>query len=295
MAKAKKGGLGKGLDALFVDNQTPDIENGVTMVRVSDIEPNKEQPRKHFDDQALSELADSIQQHGVLQPLLVRPMESGSYQLVAGERRWRASRMAGLLEVPVVIKEMDDKEAMEVALIENLQREDLNPVEEALGYKQLMDTYTLTQEQIAQRVGKSRPVVANALRLLRLPEPVVGMLRDGKITSGHARAILSLENEELMLETARKAADGAVSVREIENLAKQGRRQDKEKVSSPSGEHDLIWGEKNFYHEMELALSQELHRKVKITEKNDKGTLEVAFYNKEELVDLVQRLAKIEG
>ena len=191
MAKLKKGGLGKGLDALFVENDTGDTSS-VTL-RISEIEPNREQPRKYFDEEALTELADSIRQHGVIQPLLVRPMENGTYQLVAGERRWRASRMAGLTEVPVVIKDLSEIEAMELALIENLQRQDLNPIEEAVGFQQLMERYSMTQEQVASRVGKSRPAVANALRLLNLPEQVVAMVQSGEVSPGHARALLKLE------------------------------------------------------------------------------------------------------
>ena len=167
MTKTKKGGLGKGLDALFMDNETAD--SGIVTLRLSEIEPNKDQPRKVFSEESLNELADSIKEHGVLQPLLVRPLSTGGYQLVAGERRWRAIRMEGLREVPVVIRDMDEEQAMEIALIENLQREDLNAIEEASGYKMLMERYGMTQEQVAKRVGKSRPAVANALRLLNLP------------------------------------------------------------------------------------------------------------------------------
>ncbi|MEG1869343.1 MAG: ParB/RepB/Spo0J family partition protein, partial [Oscillospiraceae bacterium] len=184
MAKPRKGGLGKGLDALFMDNENAD--SGTVTLRLSDIEPNENQPRKHFDERALLELADSIKEHGVLQPLLVRQMDSGVYQLVAGERRWRASRIAGLTEVPVVIHDLTDSQVMEIALIENLQREDLNPIEEARGYKNLIDTYDLTQEQVAKKVGKSRPVVANALRLLSLPGEILPMVEAGDISAGHA-------------------------------------------------------------------------------------------------------------
>ena len=181
---ARKSGLGKGLDALFVDNST-DHANGVVTLRISEIEPNKNQPRKDFDENALAQLADSIAEHGVLQPLLVRPMTNGGYQLVAGERRWRASKMAGLSEVPVVVQEMTDTEAMEIGLIENLQREDLNPVEEAMAYKRLIDEFHLKQDEIAERVGKSRTAVTNAMRLLKLSEKVQQMLIDEMITAGH--------------------------------------------------------------------------------------------------------------
>ena len=211
---ARKSGLGKGLDALFVDNST-DHANGVVTLRISEIEPNKNQPRKDFDENALAQLADSIAEHGVLQPLLVRPMTNGGNQLVAGERRWRASKMAGLSEVPVVVQEMTDTEAMEIGLIENLQREDLNPIEEALGYRELIDAHQMTQDMVAQRVGKSRPVVANALRLLNLPDGVVKMVRSGALSAGHARALLSIDDPEEQNLMAKKAADGLLTVRDI--------------------------------------------------------------------------------
>ena len=187
----KLGGLGKGLDAIFIENDTNDSNNNV-FLKISDIEPNRDQPRKDFNEEALRELADSIATHGVLQPLLVRPLAGGGYQLVAGERRWRASRMAGLSEVPVIIREMTDSEMTQIALIENLQREDLNSVEEALGYKSLMDAYNLTQDEVAKAVGKSRPAVANVMRLLNLPEEIQNMLKEGKISAGHARALLGI-------------------------------------------------------------------------------------------------------
>ena len=198
MAPKKKNGLGKGLDALFIDNSTEDVKSAVKL-NINDIEPKRDQPRKTFDEAALSELADSIALHGVIQPLLVRPISDGGYQLIAGERRWRASRLAGLTEVPVVIREMTDSEAMELALIENLQREDLNPIEEAEGYKLLMDTYSLTQEQAAERVGKSRPAVANAMRLLSLPKEVLDLIKEGRISSGLGRTLLGLNDKSMML------------------------------------------------------------------------------------------------
>ena len=202
---AKKGGLGRGLDALFADNSIEEIAStSAVKLKIMDIEPNRDQPRKIFDEDALAELADSIAKHGVIQPLLVRPMPDGSYQLVAGERRWRASRMAGLTEVPVVIKELSDDEAMALALIENLQREDLNAIEEAQGIKALMDTLSLTQDEAAERVGKSRPAVANALRLLKLPDSVIALVSDGKLSPGHARALLGFKDEQDIIEKMRK-------------------------------------------------------------------------------------------
>ena len=196
MAAKNKGGLGKGLDALFMDNSIEEEAKSAVKLKINDIEPNRAQPRKSFDEEALEELANSISTHGVIQPLLVRPLADGGYQLIAGERRWRASRMAGLTEVPVVIREMSDSEAMELALVENLQREDLNPIEEAQGLALLMETYGLTQEQAAKRVGKSRPAVANSMRLLSLPQEVLAMVERGELSAGHARTILALENAE---------------------------------------------------------------------------------------------------
>lgn len=292
MARAK-GGLGKGLEALFVDNNTSDIPT--TSLKLTEIEPNKEQPRKDFDDTALAELADSIREHGMLQPLLVRPMVNGRYQIVAGERRWRASRMVGLAEVPVVIREMTDTEAMELALIENLQRKDLNIIEEALGYKTLMETYGFTQEKVAQRVGKSRPVIANALRLLSLPPKVEKMVRDGQISAGHARALLSLDDPKVMEETAGRILSQGLSVREVERLSvpKKQRKPKGQTLSSelePTQGDKQAWGD-HYYQEMELALAAELGRKVKIQVSKDKGTLEIEFYSKSELGDLAARLA----
>lgn len=279
---AKKSGLGKGLDALFVDNSSGQTGGAVTL-RISEIEPNKNQPRKDFDETALAQLADSIATHGVIQPLLVRPKTNGIYQLVAGERRWRASKMAGLSEVPVIIQEMTDSEMMELALIENLQREDLNPIEEALGYRELMEQYTLTQDQVAQKVGKSRPAVANALRLLNLPDRVVRLVRNGELSSGHARALLAVEDETEMTELAQKAAKGLLTVRDIEKQTKkETQKAGKKQKATPKRD--------SFYDEMELALKQELGKKVKITTKGNAGVLEIEFYSKEDLTELAKQL-----
>lgn len=281
---AKKGGLGRGLDALFLDNAIDDIgTGGPVTLKLNEIEPNKEQPRKTFDEKALRELANSIERNGVLQPLLVRPMTDGSYQLVAGERRWRASRMAGLSEVPVVIKEMDDETAMEIALIENLQREDLNPIEEAEGLQLLIERYNLTQEEAAARVGRSRPAVANALRLLGLPENIRDLAKTGKISAGHARALLGFEKEADMLKTAEEITKKDLSVRDVENLAKQGRK-DGAKTSSKKNKRDT------FYDEVELALSNTLGRKVKVNASRNGGTLEMEFFDKEDLKKLAKQL-----
>lgn len=289
MARAKKGGLGKGLDALFMDNETVD-SGGVVTLRLSEIEPNRDQPRKIFSEEALNELADSIREHGVLQPLLVRPLPGGSYQLVAGERRWRASRMAGLQEVPVVIREMDEEQAMEIALIENLQREDLNAIEEATGYKQLMERYGMTQEQVAKRVGKSRPAIANALRLLNLPQKVMDMVGEGEVSPGHARALLAFDDQDRIVEIAQKVKTGKYSVRDIERMAKN---QDEKKEKAAKAPEEPAWGGKSaFLTEMEIAMSMEMGRKVRIIPNGEGGTLQIQFWNEEDLKSLAEKFAK---
>ena len=285
MAKAK-GGLGKGLEALFADNSTD--EAAVSKLAVSEIEPNRGQPRKQFDPAALADLADSIRQHGVLQPLVVRPMPDGSYQLVAGERRWRAARMAGLSQVPVVIKELSDSETMALALIENLQREDLNAIEEAMGYRDLMENFGLTQEQVSAKVGKSRPVVTNALRLLGLPEEVRGLLSEGKLSAGHARALLSLGEEELIRQAAADTVKKGLSVRQVEALAKRQKQQ----KAAPKPQN--AW-DQSFFAEVELALSQCLARKVKVEGENGRGRLVIEFYDEDDLRSIASSLEKSGG
>ncbi|MBQ7107044.1 MAG: ParB/RepB/Spo0J family partition protein [Clostridia bacterium] len=279
----KKGGLGRGLDALFNDNATD--RNDLIQVKLIDIEPNKEQPRKDFDEKALAELSDSIKEHGLLQPIIVKPLTNGTYRIIAGERRWRASRMAGLDTVPVIIKDFDEKEVMEVALIENLQREDLNPVEEAMGYRALMDTFGMTQEQVAQRVGKSRSAIANALRLLTLRPQELELLRNGKITAGHARALLAAADALTREQMAEMAANGA-SVHELERIARASHRRKTNREPSLSGS--------GFYAEVELALKEALHRKVKVTKLGeDHGAITIEFYGDEELRDIAAKLGKM--
>lgn len=278
---AKRGGLGKGLDALFVDNSTLEEEQGVQMLRLSEIEPNRNQPRKEFDREALQQLADSIREHGVLQPLLVRTIGESNYQLVAGERRWRAARMAGISEVPVIVKELDDTQAMEIALIENLQREDLNPIEEALGYQVLTEQYGMTQEEVAKRVGKSRPAVANALRLLGLPEPILEMVKHGEISSGHARALLAFESEREMLAVAEKIISHGLTVRDVERLAKPKKEVEEEPKLSDS-----------YFKEVEVSLINTLGRKIKVSEKKGgRGVVQIEFFNKEDLAGIANLLA----
>ena len=281
MAK-KLGGLGKGLNAIFIENDSEDKGGSVTL-KISEIEPNREQPRKEFDEKALSELAESISKHGLLQPLLVRPLTLGGYQIVAGERRYRACRMAGLTEVPVIIRELGETETMEIALIENLQREDLTPLEEALGYKVLMDEHGFSQEEVAQSVGKSRPAVANALRLLKLPESITEYLKDGRISAGHARAILTLENEELMKELAEEIVNKDLSVRQVEKICKQKPKVEKQEKAEKKP---------SFYSMVELALNESLGRKIKISKNKGKegGVIQIEFYSDEELTELSNKL-----
>ena len=280
---AKKGGRGRGLDALFADNSIEEIAStSAVKLKIMDIEP-----RKIFDEDALAELADSIAKHGVIQPLLVRPMPDGSYQLVAGERRWRASRMAGLTEVPVVIKELSDDEAMALALIENLQREDLNAIEEAQGIKALMDTLSLTQDEAAERVGKSRPAVANALRLLKLPDSVIALVSDGKLSPGHARALLGFKDEQDIIETADLIIEKGLTVRDVEKLVKK--RNKEPKAEKPAARRA------SYYDEVELALTDFLGRKVKVGTKPGKesGVLEIDFFDKDDLTRLADALKSL--
>lgn len=282
-----KGGLGKGLDALFADNSVEELsQNSAVKLKLTQIEPNREQPRKHFDEEALADLAESIRLHGVIQPLLVRPMSDGSYQLVAGERRWRASRLAGLTEVPVVIRELSDTETMELALIENLQREDLNPIEEAEGLQVLIETYGMTQEEAAKSVGCSRPSITNALRLLKLPREVREMTREGKISAGHARALLAFQDEQKLIETAKLIEEKEITVREIEKMAKS-----KEKIDNSRQSHQLKRRD-SYYDEVELALSNTLGRKVRVITGKEKGTLEIEFYSKEDLAAIANKIGE---
>lgn len=279
----KKGGLGKGLDLIFMENDTEDRNNTVTL-KISEIEPNRTQPRKDFNEEALAELADSIAQHGVLQPLLVRPIATGGYQIVAGERRWRAARMAGVSEVPVVVRELTDGEVMEIALIENLQREDLSAVEEALGYQTLMDTYNLTQEEVSKTVGKSRPTITNALRLLNLPSNILDMVSEGVLSSGHARTLLAFKSFDDMQEAAKLVIEEGMSVRGLERLVKKcnERLEEKKNQKTPKKRNA-------FFDEVELALNEHLGRKVRVQcNSKQKGILQIEFYNKDDLQQLVK-------
>ena len=281
---AKKNSLGRGLDSLFLENDEPDT-GSVSMLRVSDIEPNPLQPRKTFDNEALAQLADSISRHGLLQPIAVRTNECGFYRIIAGERRWRAARMADLSEIPAVIIEADDKKAMELALIENLQRQDLNPVEEALGYRTLMDEHGLTQDETARQVGKSRPAVANALRLLNLAPEVLEFLRKGEITAGHARALLTVVPERKQIEVAQKIINLGLSVRQTELLCKN--------LGKPTPHKQETLFAVDYVAECEKSLSKHLGRGVRIFNGKRKGRFELEFYGQEDLQVLLDALMTI--
>ena len=284
---ASQKGLGKGLGAIFegFDEVSPSASSPYQMLPLHKVEPNPDQPRQDFDEEELQQLADSIAVHGVIQPLTVRQLPSGYYQIIAGERRWRASRLAGLYEVPAVVIEADDKKATELALIENLQRSDLNPVEEALGYQSLMSDYGMTQEETAKSVGKSRPAVANALRLLQLCPEVLEMLRAGKLTAGHARAVLTLNTEKKQISAAQKISALGLSVRQAELLCKN---MSKEPVEVPVQPLHV-----DYVAECEKQLSKHLGRGVKIVNGKRKGRFELEFYGQDDLQILLDALMKI--
>lgn len=277
---ASRGGLGSGLGALFDDNITDSVASQT--LRMSEIEPNRSQPRKKFNDESISALAESIKQHGILQPLLVRPYGNG-YQIVAGERRWRAARMLGMSEVPVQIKELNDAETMQIALIENLQRENLNPIEEANGYYELTETFGMTQDEVSKVVGRSRSAVTNSLRLLSLPEEIRDMVENLSLTVGHAKVLLSIENEDEMIEAAKKACDGKMTVRALENMVKNA------KLTSPEQDNKRV---DSYFKEMEIGLNEALGRKVKVEYGKNKGALILEFYDKDDLSALADRLTK---
>ena len=280
-----KGGLGAGLDTLFSDNAN-EVQVKKTL-RTAELEPNRDQPRKAFSDEAITALADSIREHGMLQPILVRPISSGGYQIVAGERRWRAARMAGLDEVPVNIRELSDLETMQIAIIENLQRENLNPIEEAAGYNDLIEKFGMTQEKVAKMVGRSRSAVANAVRILSLPDRVLKMVENGEISAGHARALLGFEDEEMLIATALRAADGGLTVRQVEKAAQKSAEHHEEAAAAKANKKI-----DNYFKEMELSLNERLGRKVKVDYGKNKGALILEFYDKNDLAALAEKLAK---
>ena len=284
---ASNKGLGKGLGALLGDfSEEPLEQSAYRELPIYKVEPNPDQPRREFDEEELQALADSITVHGVIQPLTVREMPNGYYQIIAGERRWRAARIAGLSDVPVVVIEADDKKAMELALIENLQRQDLNPVEEAMGYQSLIEEYGLTQEETAERVGKSRPAVANTLRLLSLTPEVLDKLKLGQLTAGHARAILTLKSEKKQMEAAQKIIALALSVRQAETLCKN--------MLKEKPQQKEITFAVDYVAECENSLSKHLGRGVKIVNGKRKGRFELEFYGEEDLQTLLDALMQIQ-
>lgn len=287
MANAK--GLGKGLGALmgdFMEESTG--KSPYQLLPIHKVEPNPDQPRQDFDEEELQSLSESIATHGVVQPLTVRELSSGYYQIIAGERRWRAARMANLSEIPAVIIEADDKKVMELALIENLQRQDLNPIEEALGYRSLMEDYGLTQEDAAKRVGKSRPAVANALRLLALEPEITEMVRAGKLSAGHARAVLAIKSPKKQLEAAKKIANLGLSVRQAELLCKNMAK------DTPVKPKEEVTLKVDYVAECEKALSKQLGRGVKIINGKRKGRFELEFYSQDDLQVLLEALMKLQ-
>ena len=287
MAK-KKSGLGKGIDAIFMENET-ESRDSVIVLAIDEISPNRSQPRTEFEPEALAELTDSISKHGVLQPILVRPLIAGGYQIVAGERRYRASLQAGLSEIPAIVRELDDKETMEIALIENLQRKDLTPVEEALGYDALMKNHGFTQEEVAESVGKSRSAVANSLRLLSLPQAVIELMSEGKLSAGHARALVSIEDEETAIKIANEIVDNGLSVRVVESLAKNAAK--KKPVSKTDGRKSR---KPTYFAEVEMALSENMGRRVVVTpaKNGSGGTISIDFYSDDELKAIANRIAE---
>ncbi len=293
MARKKNSGLGRGLDAIFLDNaqndESAEREGSVSFIRLSLVDPKGDQPRKYFDKAALEELASSIKEHGLLQPILVREYGDGRYQIIAGERRFRASKLAGLEEIPAIVLDRDDKAVAQLALIENLQREDLNPIEEAMAYRSLADMYDMTQEELSERVGKSRSAVANAMRLLDLPDEVLGMVAARDLSGGHARTLLGLKRREDMILLAERAAAEELSVRTLEEAVK---RMNKLATAAPKADPDENdEGEVvDYIREMELRIQRELGRKAEIKAKGRKKTLTLYYEDNEDLDDLLRAL-----
>ena len=289
---ASERGLGKGLGALLGDAALQSQEGGSVSLPLAQVEPGLKQPRKRFDEETLADLADSIRTHGIIQPLTVRRLSSGYYQIIAGERCWRAAKLAGLSEVPAVIIEADDRKVMELGLIENLQREDLNPMEEAMGYRTLMEEYGLTQEETAQRVGKSRPAVANALRLIALPDAIRHLVEEGQLSAGHARALLSISSSTLQKKLAQKIIAEGLSVRQTEALAKRFAREEAQEETAYAAPPDPM---KLYRDAAAKDLTTRWGRKVSITMGPKKGKLEFEFYNDEDLTELLDRLSDLRG
>lgn len=284
-----KKGLGRGLDSIFADNyiEVAAKEEGIQTLRISQIEPKADQPRKHFDEEALLELSDSIKAHGLLQPIIVRESSAGYYQIIAGERRWRATKLAGLTEIPAIVMQADALEAAEIAIIENIQREDLNVYEEASAYRALMDQYSLTQEEVAEKVGKSRSAVANTMRLLELPDDVLEMLKTGDISAGHARALLGLKNKDVIVDTAEQILVRSLSVRDTELLVKKLNKEF-EKGEVVEEESDEI--EVDYIKDLEKKAMHLTGKRVKIKNKGKVSTVEIDFYGNDDLEDILVKL-----
>lgn len=270
---SSKRGLGKGLGALIPGSEEPD-RNSIIEIKITEIEANDKQPRKAFGDETLMDLAESIKEHGVIQPIIVRKLGSG-YQIIAGERRWRASRLAGKKTIPAIVKECSNLEVMELALIENLQREDLNSIEEAMAYKSLIEEYDMTQEEISKKIGKSRPAIANSLRLLQLPQEVIKMIEKGEISQGHARALLSVSGEKNQIEMAKRIVAHQLSVRQVEKMAGNIKRKKKKEVLPDAYQIEIS--------HLEERLKTALGTKVTIQHKNNKGKIEIEYYSNEDL------------
>ena len=285
MAQKKKG-LGRGLDAILMDNtelETEDVsKSGVTMVRTSSVEPNATQPRKNFDNEELETLSESISLYGMIQPITVRATVGGMYQIITGERRWRAARMAGLSEIPVIVITADDKKVAELALVENIQRSDLNPIEEAIGFSTLIEEYGLTQEETAKRIGKSRTAVTNALRLLNLPENTKKMVESGELSAGHAKVLLGIEDDELLEKTAKQVVEHDLSVRDTEKLVKS--------LNEPKPESVKVVRDVDHTRVLELLVQKQLGRTVKISEKGKKHTVSIGYTDNEDLENLLKLL-----
>ena len=288
MAK-KNSGLGRGLDAIFLDNtlveETVHSEEKITKLKISLVDPKRDQPRKHFDKEALEQLAESISENGLLQPILVREYGDGRYQIIAGERRFRASKLAGLTEIPAIVLDRDDKKAAQIALIENIQRENLNPIEEALAYKALAEEYDMTQEELSKKVGKSRSAIANAVRLLDLPEEVLTMVASGELSAGHARTLLGVKDKDAMILLAQKTVEEDLSVRVLENLVKLANKPQK-----PTVEDEEPLPLVDYFHELEIRVQSHLGRKVKIDGKGRKKTITLSYEDNEDLDEILKLL-----
>ena len=290
MPKKKNSGLGRGLDAIFLENSLDEDkitkENQISILKLSLIDPKSDQPRKNFDRQSLEELAASIQENGLLQPIIVREYGEGRYQIIAGERRFRASKLAELSEIPAIIMNKDDRKAAEIALIENVQREDLNPIEEAMGFRALQEDYGLTQEELSQRIGKSRSAIANATRLLDLPEEILALLAEGKLSAGHGRTLLAVRQEEAMIELANRVINEDLSVRRLEEEVKKANRKKKEEPEEDDESLPII----NYFREMEIRVQTHLGRQVKISEKGRKKTITLFYEDNEDLDELLKTI-----